>query len=447
MKKYNMKKVYLIWIWWIWVSAIARYYKSIWYKVYWSDLCKSNLTDELTKEWIEIFIWTNEELIDNSFDKVIYTEAISKNNSEYVKAINIWINTISYPEALSEIANKDMLIAISWTHWKSTTTTLTSLVLKNSWENFTSIVWTLIKEFWDKNFYHRNDKRDSNNYFVIEACEYKRSFIKYNPTVTVITNIELDHLDYYKDLEDYISAYKELINNTKSWWFVILNWEEENSKKLINYRQDINYIEIYKDYYKFLGNEYIFPEINLKIPWDHILYDAKIAYIIWHMLWMNNENIIDSLEQYNGVWRRMETAWYTEKWNQVISDYGHHPTEIKLTLWAIKEKYNDKKILTIFQPHQYNRTIELIEDFKNCFNSADLLIIPNIYESRDSEDDKKNMSTEKLVELINHKKKYNWNWFKNTIKLIKEIENKEWELIIVLMWAWDIDNMRFDLVK
>jgi UDP-N-acetylmuramate--alanine ligase len=90
-----------------------------------------------------------------------------------------------------------------------------------------------------------------------------------------------------------------------------------------------------------------------------------------------------------------------------MSDYGHHPTEIKLTLSALKQKYIDKKIVTVFQPHQYNRTIELLEDFKNSFIDTDILIVPNIYESRDSEEDKKNMSTDKFLSVIGHSNKYN----------------------------------------
>lgn len=438
------KKVYFIWIWWIWISALARYYLENWYKVYWSDKTDSELLSKLKEEWINITIWENSDIINNSFELVIYTEAIPKSQNELKKSLDLWIKTLTYPKALSEIANKTKLISIAWTHWKSTTTSLTSLVLKNSDINFTSIVWTLLKEFDNKNFYHRKEN-NNDDYFVIEACEYRRSFLNYKPSVWIITNIELDHLDYYKDLEDYISSFESYINNIVKWWFVILNWEDKNCKKLLWLRNDITYIEIFKDHFSYNGQEFLFPIIDMEIKWEHILYDAKIAYIIWHMLWISDEKILKSLKNYKWVWRRMELLWTTVHNNKIISDYGHHPTEISLTLKSIKDNNIDKKILTIFQPHQYSRTLELLEDFKNCFKNTDELIIPNIYESRDTEEDKKKINSKKLIELINHSNKKDWEWLENTIQLINEFDKNNNDSIIILMWAWDVDNLRYKI--
>ena len=193
------KKVYIVGIGWIWVSAIARYYLHKWWQVFWSDSNKSELTEKLEWEGVDIMIWSDTSRIDNNFDMLVYTEAVSKKQSEVSEAIKNNIPVFTYPEALASIVNQKKLIAIAWTHGKSTTTSLTSLVLKDSdvWVN--TIVGTLLKEFDWKNTYFS----DSDN-FVIEACEYKRSFLNYKPVVGVITNIEIDHLDYYKDLEDYI---------------------------------------------------------------------------------------------------------------------------------------------------------------------------------------------------------------------------------------------------
>ena len=183
----------------------------------------------------------------------------------------------------------------------------------------------------------------------------------------------------------------------------------------------------------------------MKIEWRHILFDAQIAYIIWYMIWINEWKIIESLEEYTWVWRRMETIWRTVHNNILMSDYGHHPTEISLTLEAIKKANLDKKVLVIFQPHQYSRTIELLEDFKNCFWYSDKLIIPNIYESRDSKEDIKQIDSKKLIELINHKDKIDWKWLDNTLDLIKKFdEENNWE-IILLLGAWDIDNLRYKI--
>lgn len=440
-----MKKIYVIWIWWIWISAIARYYKQNWFEVFWSDMTDSELISNLKNEWIDIVIWERSEFIDNSFEKVIYTEAIPNSQKELIKSKSLNIETLTYPEALAQIANDKILITISWTHWKSTTTSIWSIILKNSNLNFTSVIWTLLKEFNWKNFYHRDDKEKKEKYFIIEACEYKRSFLKYKPDIAIITNIEVDHLDYYKDEKDYILAYRQLIDNVKKWWYIILDWQEKNSRQLVWIRQDVNFIEIDKEWFKYNWQYHLFPSLSLKIPWQHIVYDARLTYILWVILNIDNESIIDSIETYSWAWRRMEIIWQTLNNNLVMSDYWHHPTEIKLTLWAIREKYKDKKILTIFQPHQYNRTIELLNDFKDVFLESDELIIPNIYESRDSIEDKKKINTDILLDNINHKNKKNWNWLENTLKLINEFDNNNKDSLIILMWAWDVDNLRYKI--
>lgn len=436
------KSIYIIWIGWIWISAIARYYLSLNYSVYWSDSTNSELIEALKKEWCDIIIWKDKNRITDKFEKVVYTEAVKKSQEEIIKSIELKLEIQTYPEALAEIVNDKKLIAISWTHWKSTTTSITSILLKNTKNSVNSIVWTILKEFWNKNSFFSDS-----DYFVIEACEYKRSFLNYNPFIWVITNIDLDHLDYYKDLEDYISAFDEFINNINVWWFAILNWNCSNSKTLLFKRKDINYIEINKTHVVFTNtnqeSEVIpFPKINLQVPWEHILFDAQIAYIIWFMLWIEDEQSIKSLESYSWVWRRMEIIWNLENDNILMSDYWHHPTEIRLTLKALKDKSPARPILTVFQPHQYSRTLELIEDFKNCFFDTDKLIVPNIYESRDTKEDKEKINSSIFIDKIKHDNKVDWENFEKTILLIDNWvkENNYWT--VILMWAWDIDNLR-----
>ena len=439
------KNIYIIWIGGIGVSAIARYYLAQWYTVYGDDASQSVLTNNLEKEWV-IFCSLEKAFETTDISKVIYTEAVRKDNHELVLASEKAVEIMSYPESLWEIANDKKLIAIAGTHGKSTTTSLTSLVLKNSTENFTAVVWTILKEFENKNFFHRNNWENIDDFFVIEACEYRRSFHKYTPTVWVIVNMEVDHLDYFKWEDDYVSAYKDFIENIKPWGFAVVNGDDKNCQKLLWLRDDIQYVEVFDSY--FTMNEIVFqyPKITLQVAGNHILFDAKIAYIVWHMLGLANETIVEALENYTWVWRRMEHVGITENNNILMSDYGHHPTEIQLTLDALKEKHPDKKLITIFQPHQHNRTIELIEEFKWCFTSTDILIVPDIYASRDSEQDKKDMTTEKFVEIITHDDKTNGNWLENTLILINNLDKKYVDnSIILLLWAGNVDTLRYKI--
>ncbi|MCD5380356.1 UDP-N-acetylmuramate--L-alanine ligase [Candidatus Gracilibacteria bacterium] len=437
------KKIYIIGIGGIGISAIARFYLHAGWEVFGSDSTDSELISNLKKEGCDIIIGVDETRVNNSFDKVIYTEAVPTTQKELAKALVNKIETLTYPEALASIANNKKLIAVAGTHGKSTTSSLASLVLKNSDESVNSVVGTILKEFNNKNAYFSDSP-----YFVIEACEYKRSFLKYKPSVGIIVNIEIDHLDYYKDLEDYISAYKEFIDNIRPGGFAILNGEDENCKKLLGLRDDIEYIEIFTNTYKIhsSGEEIEFPEIDMKVPGSHILFDAQIAYVVGIMVGVHEHKVIEALEDYTGVWRRMEQIGNTHNGNLLMSDYGHHPTEITLTLDALKSKYPTKHLYTIFQPHQYNRTLELLEDFKTCFKATDTLIIPDIYESRDSEEDKAQINSEKLVKLIKHHNKFDGQGLENTLKLIQDFDKQNADsAIILLLGAGNVDELRYKI--
>lgn len=436
-----MKKIYVIGIWGIGISWIARYYNEHNYEVFGSDKTDSELIQTLKKEWINIIIGEDAEKIDRSFEKVIYTEAVPKTQNELKKAIELGIPVMTYPESLAEIANQKKLITIAGTHGKSTTTSMTSLVLKNSSTNVNALVGSLLKEFSGKNVFFSESE-----YFVLEACEYKRSFLRYKPFIGVVTNIELDHLDYYKDLEDYISAFIEYTKNIVSGWYLVIDAQSENALKLANIRDDIHVILMEEENFTLHNTKYFFPEMHLKVPGPHILFDAKLAFVVGKIVGIDDDTIKNSLEQYNGIWRRSEIIGLTENNNILMSDYGHHPTEISLNLKALKGKYQDKKILTIFQPHQYNRTLELLEDFKNCFGDTHMLIVPDIYESRDTEEDKAKINGEKLVQLINHPQKTFGDWLKNTLSLIKEFDAKyPGELVIILQGAGNVDDLRYEI--
>ncbi len=437
------KRIYFCGIWWIGVSALARYYLSQWYEVWWSDNSDSELIHSLICEGCDIIIWSDENRITNELEKIIYSEAVPLSQKELSKWKELDIPLLKYSQGLWEIVNEYNLIAVTGTHGKSTTSSMISQILKNSRENFVSIVWTLLKEFEWKNFYRRWEDR---NLFVIEACEYKEHFLAYKPLVWVITNIEYDHADFFKTPESYVLAFKKFIDNIKPWGFCLLPGDDSNAQSLHSIREDINYISVFDWYFEFEAEKVFFPKIILHIPWNHILFDAKLAYIVGHLVWIDEITVLESLEEYSGVWRRMEKIWYTKNNNLLMSDYGHHPTEVLKTLSALKEWNPEKKLFVVFQPHQYSRTIELLEGFKDAFVDADSLLIPNIYESRDSQEDKNKMNTDIFVEHIHHSKISNWQWLDNSVKLIENYDDEHPNSsIILLLWAWNVDTLRYKI--
>lgn len=443
------QKVYLIGIWWIGVSALARHYLWEWWEVYGSDATHSKLIDDLIDEGCDVIIWSDSTRISTDIKKVIFSEAIPKTQEELQLAQESGIETLKYNKALAEIANPKKLIAISGTHGKSTTTSMVSQIFQNSREDFTSVVGTILKEFDEKNYF----SRWKDNYFIIEACEYKNHFLEYKPSLAVITNIEYDHADYFKTPESYVKAFENFINNILPGGFCIINSDDTNCSTLIWLRNDIHYILVGKDNFSTIfpgetskSNIEDYPEIVLQIPGEHILFDAKLAYVVWYMAGIPEVSILESLEEYSWVWRRMEKIGNTENGNILMSDYAHHPTEISTTLKALKSWYPNTEIFTIFQPHQYSRTIELLEGFKTCFSDTDILIIPDIYESRDSDEDKSVMNSKIFVESIEHPNIIDGNGLENSLPLIEKYDSENPDSsIILLLWAWNIDNLRYKI--
>ena len=459
----EIKKLYAIGIGGIGVSGLARYYLSESWEVSGSDSTDSELIHALMSEWCDVIIWSDEARITDDIDFVIYTEAIPETQEELVKAKKLWIKTLKYNHALAEVVNTHKLIAVTGTHGKSTTTSMISGILKESNEDFKAIIGTILKEFGGKNYFSSlplspTDSspklgEQSKSYFAIEACEHKEHFLAYKPTVGVITNLEYDHADYFKTPQDYIDAFEKFIANILPGWFCVLNGDDTNCQSLIWKRVDIHYILVKHDTYSTImpwdtqeSNIEYYPDIIMHVPGEHILFDAKVAYIVSQMIGIPEATALESLENYSWVWRRMEKIWTTKSGNVLMSDYGHHPTEILTTLTALKSWYPDKKLFVIFQPHQYSRTIELLDDFKTCFGDADTLIIPDIYESRDTDENKAAMSTSLLVENIEHDNVFDGNGMENTLKLIEDYDSENPKSsIILILWAWNVDNLRYKI--
>ncbi len=482
------KHLHVIGIGGIWVSALARYYRRIGYTVSGSDGADSPFLDRLRSEGFDISIGHHSDNLRDDTDLVIYSEAIITKpdltpeeqiyaNAELARARDLSIRHLSYPVALGEIFNTKQGVAITGSHGKSTTTAMTTLMLANDYTTnptielpddgaafyaptapgCSAIIGTQVPQLWNSNFY--TEPLTEN--FVIEACEYKRSFLQYRPYITVITNIDLDHLDYYKNLEDYISAFQSLVDQTTG--YVLISADDENGrqlqiaeeKKIIVGNNTITYYPRVEETTEGVVTTYYVektiqvPDMVLQVPGSHLLQDAHLAYAVGRLLGMQDDIIVPKLEWYMGSWRRSEIVGMTASGNIVMSDYGHHPNEIRPTLRAIRDKYRDKKLFVIFQPHQYSRTRELLQEFANSFADVSELIIPNIYFSRDKQEDIEWMTMERLIAEI-HKNQLHirdGGGLENTVKIIREYDKKNPNSsVILLLGAGDIDSIRTQIL-
>lgn len=376
-----MKKVHFIGIGGIGMSALARYYHSSGWVVTGSDNSKSEVTEGLEKEGVLVSIGLQADNIAEGVEKIIYTIAIPEGNVELVRAKEICNNVLTYPQALGEMTNDKKVIAVCGTHGKTTTTAMTYYALKDAGLDVSMIVGSLI----DVNGKKTNYIHGQSDWIIIEACEYRRSFLNYNPNIVLVTNIDNDHLDYFKDEQDIQNAFQEFVNKD-SVEAVILH----NSETFLNANKNVEKINADEK-----GN---FEEIELSVPGIHNRKNAQLVVALGDFLKLDKNKVLDGLKNFKGTWRRQE---YKGEFfgSTFYDDYAHHPTEIKATLQAFREKFPSKKILAIFQPHLFSRTKLLFTDFVESFKDADEVLLLPIYAAREVYDP--TISSNMLAEELN----------------------------------------------
>lgn len=400
----DYKNVYCIGIGGIGLSAIARYFYTNGATVSGSDGASSRITDDLIKEGMMVYIGHDSSHIKKDIDLVIYTIAIPDDNAELVKAKELGIICMSYPEALGFLTKEYKTIAVCGTHGKTTTTAMIASMLKACGKSPTVIVGSLLSTN-GTNFI----KGDS-EYLVVEACEYKRSFLNLFPKYIVVTNIDEDHLDYYKDINDIKGAFQEFANKLSEDGKLITH-----QNVLLNSKAEkINADDIKED-------------ISLSVLGKHNKENAKLALSLAKSLFLDEAQARVGLKAFNGTWRRLEYKGETNFGVKVYDDYGHHPEEIKATIQALRDIYpKDKNLLYVFfQPHLYSRTLLLLDDFSKAFDEADYIYVMPIYASR--EKDKGEVSNKDLVEklCLRDKKSIALNNLDEMNYLIENIKDKK----------------------
>lgn len=430
----NMRHVHFIGIGGIGISALAYLALAEGQRVTGSDCSRSVLIEDLEANGAYIVDGHSEKNVSNDVDKVIYSEAIDRSaNPEYLKAKELGIPTMSYFEALGELSRRKKTVLVAGTHGKTTTTAMLGAALRKAGKDPTIIVGSKVPEFGYRNLYIGKD-----DWLVAEACEYRRSFLNLQPFGMVLLNCEVDHLDYYKNEEDYLKAYTELIQKIPKEGFLVANMDDKNVKKIAQYCVGTVIPVNHRDV-ETLG-------LTMKVPGEFNRMNATQAFKTANWMGADKDKVKEGLEAFGGTWRRLELKG-TVNGATVIDDYGHHPTEIKVTLRAIKQTYPSKKLICVFQPHQYSRTHHLLEDFKEAFGAADHVIITDIYEARDSKADKNKVNAEKLAKRISEKHP-SVVWGKDLANAKQLIRHEVGENdVVVIMGAGDISQLANELVE
>ncbi len=417
-------KIHFIGIGGIGISALARHFIGQGKEVTGSDLIENETTEDLRKLGAEIYKGHRKKL-PQGVQTIIYSPAVTEDNPEMVEAKRLNLEILSYPEALGKLTEKYFTIAVSGTHGKSTTTAMTALCIEDL--DPTVIVGTKMKEFENTNY-----KKGQSNYLLIEADEWQGSLLNYTPDVVVLTNLEEEHLDCYRDLNHLIATFGKYLSNLKEGGKIIYNEEDSNLGKLkissgISFSKDDS---IASDVKKVL-----------RVPGDHNLENGLAAIKVAETLGIDTGSALEKLSQFKGSWRRFEEKdiKINGKDHKIILDYAHHPTELKAVLNAVSEKF-PTSAFAVFQPHQYQRTLHLEDRFVDVFNESPIdLFVTDIYSvpGREKEWIKRKIDSQKLVSRSKNKKtKYIPGDLETVAEEIKS--NLQGDEIIVIIGAGDV---------
>ena len=387
------KNVFFIGIGGISMSALAHILKNDGFSVCGSDFKESDTTKELVSSGIPVAIGHRGENVEGA-GLVVYTAAIKPENPELCRARELGIPTIERAVLLGEMMkNYRYPVAVSGTHGKTTATSMLSHVLCESELDPTILVGGVLPLIGG------NFRDGGKDYFVTEACEYCGSFLKFYPLYSIILNIEEDHLDYFKDIDDIIDCFSQFVAKTPEEGAVIANFDDpevvvatkNNPAKTVSYgiqnkscdyvAENIVFSE--KGYPEFdvMEKGEFFAHISLNVPGLHNVSNSLAVLAVSRLLGVSKEGIAKGLASFSGTNRRFEYKG-TVNDAKIYDDYAHHPTEIKATLSAAKST-GAKRVRCVFQPHTYTRTYALKDDFAQSFTDCDDLIITDIFAARE----------------------------------------------------------------
>ncbi len=412
------KHIYIVGIGGIGLSALAQLLKASGAEVSGSDRGESPTTELLQSCGITVYIGHDASHMPENTDLLIYSDAVPAQNPERARASDLGIQQKSYFEALGEIANEKKVIAVSGAHGKTTTTAMLIDVLEDAGADPTAIVGSLRSKT------KTNFRNGNGEYFIVEADEYLRHFHNFNPSILVITNIDEDHLDYYRDLADIQSAFALLAQKVPKGGYVVCNPHDAKVAPVLK-----NLAATVVDYTSYLATD-----MPLKVlPFNKVNAAAALGAAI--AAGVGEMAARKTLESFTGTWRRFEYKGTTKNGALLYDDYGHHPTEIEATLTSVKVEFPNKRLVVAFHPHLYSRTKKLFNEFVSAFDAADRVLIAPIFAAREPLDP--TISSEMLAEALRGRGK-DATALSSLADVTREIKEAKEGDIFITMGAGDI---------
>ncbi|HEX3036873.1 MAG TPA: UDP-N-acetylmuramate--L-alanine ligase [Thermodesulfobacteriota bacterium] len=401
----RIKKIHFVGIGGIGMSGIAEVLINMGYTVTGSDLDRSKTVERLERLGAKVFIGHSTENVGNS-DVVVMSSAVREDNPEVIAAIYRKIPVIRRAEMLAELMRLKYGIAVAGSHGKTTTTSMISAVLSFGGLDPTIVVGGRVKTL------DTNAHLGKGSFMVVEADESDGSFLMLSPVITVVTNIDQEHLDHYENMANLEKAFSDFLNKVPFYGLAVVCLDCPRVRSLVSGLQkrfitygfnpeaelraeDVRVSEFKTDFKALLRGSYI-GDAKLNVFGKHNAENALASFAVGMELGMSFEQIRDGLAEFRGIERRLQLKGES-KGVIVYDDYGHHPVEIRATLRALKESFG-RRLIVIFQPHRYTRTHLLFNDFVPAFSDADLLFVLDIYSA--GENAIAGLTSEKLVQAI-----------------------------------------------
>ncbi len=440
------KRIHMIGIGGIGLSGLAKLLLAQGKILTGSDLQETPITKDLEKRGIKIHYGHHLVNLDQDVDLVIYSSAVPETNIERSWAKERGIPERTYAQALGEFSRQYSTIVVTGTHGKSTTTAMLGLILEAAGYDPTVLVGSLVPSFKDGNI-----RIGKSRFFVVEGCEYQANMLNLHPESIVLTNIEMDHPDFYRDIDHVRGTFKEFVDRLSGDGLVVMNADDLESRKLISDRsvtfgfdQSAQYRLVGNDVYRKEDGETSIGSFTLKIPGDFNKHNALAATTAAMELGIPFEICKQTIESFTGVWRRFEhVGMFGEV--EVISDYGHHPTAMLSTVEAAQAFYPDRRIVLVFQPHQHARTKSLYHEFVQAFSKMTVpTILVEVYDVAGRNEDQSISSNQIVQEVARENLVFAKDLDEAETMIRETVKSND---LLIVMGAGDIDSVARKLVK
>ncbi|OEU51898.1 MAG: UDP-N-acetylmuramate--L-alanine ligase [Desulfuromonadales bacterium C00003096] len=382
----KIRKIHFIGIGGIGMSGIAEVLLNLGYRVSGSDLRETEITCRLIELGGEISYGHAAENL-QEVDVVVTSTAVKADNPEVLEAHRLLVPVIPRAEMLAELMRMKYGIAVAGTHGKTTTTSMVATVLSHGGIDPTVVIGGRLDSIGS------NAKLGQGKFLVAEADESDGSFMKLSPTIAVVTNVDADHLDFYRDLEQIKETFSEFINKVPFFGVAVLCLDDPNiqsmipqvQKRFVTYglstQADFNAIDIEhreeRTSFTVCYQGERLGRLSMRMPGQHNVLNALAAVAVAHELEIPFATIAEAFQDFCGVQRRFQCK-YQQRDIMVVDDYGHHPAEVRVTLAAARAGW-DRRVVAVFQPHRHSRTAALFDDFVTAFYQADHLVVMDIY--------------------------------------------------------------------